>query len=201
MSRLLDLCVGSVLLVLTAPLQAAIALAVRVDLGAPVLFAQTRPGRGGVPFRLHKFRTLPDGNVAHATRLGRCLRNLRLDELPQLFDVLRGRMALVGPRPEVFDNLAAIDAPTRARLWRVRPGITGPTQLAFVAEDEVLAGLAAPSAAYRSVLVPAKVQADLAWLERRTWWRDLWVLLRTPLVLCSPAARRRSRQRVLQLLS
>ncbi|MCA8965597.1 MAG: sugar transferase [Planctomycetes bacterium] len=200
MSRLQDLCVGGALLVLTAPLQAAIALAVRIDLGAPVLFTQTRLGRGGRPFTLHKFRTLPGGEVVAATRLGRWLRRLHLDELPQLCDVLRGDMALVGPRPEVPDNLEAIDAATRARLWQVRPGITGPTQLAFVAEDDVLAGLDESLAVYRRVLVPAKVQRDLQWLTRRTWWGDLGVLLRTPFVLLSPAARRRSRQLVASLL-
>ncbi len=200
MSRLFDLCVGSVLLVLTAPLQAAIALAVRFDLGAPVLFTQTRLGRGGVPFSLHKFRTLREGEVAPATPFGRWLRQLHLDELPQLCDVLRGRMALVGPRPEVPANLEAIDGASRARLWRVRPGITGPTQLRFVAEDEVLAELAEPLDVYRRVLVPTKVQHDLVWLEQRTWWRDLLVLLRTPLVLLSPFARRRSKSMVRALL-
>jgi lipopolysaccharide/colanic/teichoic acid biosynthesis glycosyltransferase len=208
-ARAVELAITAALLLLIAPLL--LLLAVLVALhggGGRVLFAQTRLGRGGVPFRLLKFRTLAgDGGpcVAPADdprsgRLGRWLRRWHLDELPQLWNVLRGDMALVGPRPEVPANLTAVSPSELARLWTVRPGLTGPTQLAFVAEDEVLAAVADPVAAYRTVCVPAKVQNDLQWLARRSWAGDLLVLLRTPLVLLSPRAHRGSRQRVRALL-
>lgn len=198
----------TLLLLLAAPAMVLIAIALRLA-GGHVLFAQVRVGRGGVAFLLLKFRTLDgDGGATVATsadprshRLGRWLRRWHVDELPQLWNVLRGDMALVGPRPEVPANLTAVDPGELALLRTVRPGLTGPTQLAFLAEDEVLAEVPDPVATYRSVLVPAKVRSDLQWLARRSWAGDLLVLLRTPLVLLSPTAHRRSRQRVRALLA
>lgn len=207
LARGIDVALAAALLLPAAPVLLLAALLLRAG-GGPVLFAQRRLGRGGVPFTLHKLRTLsttagepvaPAGDP-RVTRLGRGLRRWRLDELPQLVDVLRGRMALVGPRPEVPANLTAVPAADLARVLAVRPGITGPTQLRFLAEDEVLAEVAEPARVYREVLMPAKVREDLAWLGRRTLRGDLAVLLRTPFVLASRRARARSRARVRALL-
>lgn len=210
-NRPLDVLVAVVGLLLTAPLLLVLALVVRLDSAGPVLLAQERMGRGRRRFAMHKLRTLATGsehahlrasaNDPRITRVGRWLRRGRLDELPQLFDVLCGHMALVGPRPELPEALTEVPAADLDALLSVRPGWTGPTQLAFFAEDEVLAQVADPTAAYREVLVPAKVRHDLAWLERRTLVHDLWVLLRTPFVLLSRSAWARSRRRVVQLLS
>jgi len=206
--RLVDVVLSLLLLIVAAPLLVVLALAIRWFDGAPVLFAQQRLGRGGVPFRLHKLRTLvraagptvsPEADP-RTTRLGGWLRRLHVDELPQLFDVLRGRMALVGPRPEVPANLAAVPAADLERLWAVRPGITGPTQLAFLAEDELLAAMPDPVATYREVLVPAKVAMDLDWSRRRTLVTDLWLLFATPWRVCSGRSRQRSRDRLRALL-
>lgn len=210
-NRPMDVLLAAFGLLLLGPLLVMLALVVRLDSAGPVLLAQERMGRGRRRFRMHKFRTLTSGsehahrrapaNDPRITRVGRWLRRSRLDELPQLFDVLCGHMALVGPRPELPEALGAVPQADLDALLSVRPGWTGPTQLAFFAEDEVLDQVADPTAAYRQVLVPAKVRHDLAWLERRTLAHDLWVLLRTPFVLLSRSAWARSRQRVAQLLS
>jgi lipopolysaccharide/colanic/teichoic acid biosynthesis glycosyltransferase len=205
--RAAELALTLALLLLAAPLMLLLAVWLGAG-GGGVWFGQQRLGRGGTPFRLWKFRTLagdgPDvvpGNDPRHRRLGRWLRRTRLDELPQLWNVLCGDMALVGPRPEVPGNLAAVPADELARVLAVRPGLTGPTQLAFVAEDEVLAMVLDPVVAYRQVLVPAKVRRDLLWLAGRCWAGDLLVLLRTPLALLSPAGYRRSRATVQALLA
>ena len=129
--------VAACLLVLTAPVAAAVAVAVRLRLGSPVLFRQVRAGRDGRPFTIHKFRTMldetgPDGRERteeeRLTRLGAFLRAASLDELPQLVDVLRGDMALVGPRPLYVDYVPLYTA-EQARRLDVRPGITGLAQV------------------------------------------------------------------------
>jgi lipopolysaccharide/colanic/teichoic acid biosynthesis glycosyltransferase len=196
--RALDIVVAGVALLLLAPLLLAIALAIALAGGGPVFFSQVRLGRDCEPFRMHKFRTLALGSDevdtiavegdARVTRIGRWLRHFRLDELPQLYDVLRGRMSLVGPRPETPANLAAVEPEQLARCLSVRPGLTGATQLAFIAEDELLAHVPDPTATYRGVLVPAKVRHGIAWLETRTRAGDFALLLRTPIVLASGRA-------------
>ena len=136
MKRLFDVLVAGVGLSLLAPLLAA-ALAVRLWLGAPVLFRQVRPGRNGRPFVLYKFRTMRDAVDQHGdplpdadrlTRLGWFLRSTSLDELPELWNVLRGDMSLVGPRPLLMEYLP-LYTPEQARRHRVRPGITGWAQV------------------------------------------------------------------------
>lgn len=126
--RLLDLCAALLLLVLLAPVLAGLALAVRLRLGAPVLFLQRRAGRYGQPFTMVKFRSMAPGNAPDAERLsgfGRALRASGLDELPQLLNVLRGEMSLVGPRPLPLSYLVHYSAWQALRL-RVRPGLAGP---------------------------------------------------------------------------
>jgi sugar transferase EpsL len=135
--RAVDVVAAAVLLVVTAPVAAAVAVAVRLRLGSPVLFRQLRAGRHGEPFTIHKFRTMldevaPDGGIRteeeRLTPLGSFLRRASLDELPQLVDVLRGAMALVGPRPLYVDYLP-LYTPAQARRLEVRPGITGLAQV------------------------------------------------------------------------
>lgn len=208
LARAIDVVVAAAALLLS-PLMLLLAIAIRLDGRGPAVFGQVRLGRNGAPFRMHKFRTLATAggdtvapaNDPRGTRIGRWLRHRRLDELPQLLDVLAGRMALVGPRPEVPANLEHVARPDLERVLSVRPGLTGPTQLAFLAEDDVLAAQADPVSAYRRVLVPAKVRHDLAWLPARTIGSDLRVLLATSFVLGSARALARSRQRVAELLA
>ena len=130
--RTCDVLGAALLLVALAPVMVAVALAVRVALGRPVMFRQVRAGRGGAPFAVLKFRTLRDGpgdDAARMTRAGRVLRALALDELPQLVNVLRGEMSLVGPRPLPMDYVP-LYAPRQALRLRVRPGLAGLAQAA-----------------------------------------------------------------------
>lgn len=210
MPRAVDLCLAGVALILLAPLMLAIAAAIAASSGRPVFFSQVRLGRSREPFHIHKFRTLypdgdSDGEIApegdpRVTPIGVWLRHFRLDELPQLYDVLRGSMALVGPRPETPANLSAVDDDQLDRWLSVRPGVTGPTQLAFIAEDELLRQFANPTQAYRRVLVPAKVAHGIEWLATRSLASDLAVLPQTLIVLASRRARLRSRRHIEALL-
>lgn len=126
--RALDLIGAALLAVALAPVMAVVALAVRLRLGAPVLFRQVRAGHGGAPFDLLKFRSMREGPGEDAARLdgfGRALRRSGLDELPQLLNVLRGEMSLVGPRPLPM-QYGPLYSPRQALRLRVRPGIAGP---------------------------------------------------------------------------
>jgi sugar transferase EpsL len=137
LKRLIDFLGALMALVVLAPLFAVVALLVRVKLGAPVLFRQRRPGRGGMIFELVKFRTMTDGRDADGgllpdaerlTGFGRWLRATSLDELPELWNVLRGDMSLVGPRPLLVQYLDRY-TPVQARRHEVRPGLTGWAQV------------------------------------------------------------------------
>ena len=135
--RVIDVAGASTALVLLSPLLAVVALLVRVRMGAPVLFRQERPGRGGRPFVMTKFRTMsdrrdPNGELlpdaARLTALGRWLRRTSIDELPELLNVVHGDMSLVGPRPLLMEYLP-LYTPAQARRHEVRPGITGWAQV------------------------------------------------------------------------
>jgi lipopolysaccharide/colanic/teichoic acid biosynthesis glycosyltransferase len=188
--RLFDLLGASLALLLLSPLMLAIAAAIKLDSRGPVFFRQQRVGRHGLPFRIHKFRTmvadapqrgpaLTVGNDARITRVGRWLRRTRLDELPQLIDVLAGRMSLVGPRPEVPQYVARYPAALRERALSVRPGITDPSSLLFLDESELLARAADPEREYIDVILPRKLQCAADYAAHSSLWSDVGVLWRT----------------------
>ena len=185
--RLLDVTVAGVLLVVLSPLLAVLALLVRATSPGPGIFRQTRIGRHGLPFVLLKLRTMradaagpaiTAGADARITPLGARLRRAKLDELPQLWNVLRGDMSLVGPRPELPEYVARYTPAERAVL-RTRPGLTDPASLAWADEAAMLATFADPHRAYAQVVLPRKLALSLAYLERRTVWSDLAVMTRT----------------------
>ena len=187
--RALDVAVSGALLLVTAPLLGVLALAVRATSPGPALFRQERVGRDGRSFRLLKLRTMVADAPARGgaltapgdprvTRIGAVLRRWKLDELPQLLNVLRGDMSLVGPRPEVPRYVAGYSPRQRAVL-RVRPGITDPASLAYVDEAAVLARFDDCERAYVEVVLPAKLALSLDYLDRRTLRSDLGILIRT----------------------
>ncbi|HEX2088130.1 MAG TPA: sugar transferase [Solirubrobacteraceae bacterium] len=174
----------------------AIAIAVFLDSPGPVFYRAPRIGRGGRPFSMLKFRTMRHGaggpplsaaGDERYTPLGHWLARHRLDELPQVWNVLRGEMRLVGPRPELAEFVA--DYPDEyERILRVLPGLTGPAQLEFAREGELLAAAADRVELYRRSVLPAKVEIDLAYAARPSVRRDLALLLRTAVL---PVARLR----------
>ena len=195
--RLFDLLVASVLLVLLAPAGLVVALCIKRDSPGPVFFRQERVGRHGRLFRIHKFRTMVAAPAAggplltvgadpRITPLGHWLRRHRIDELPQLIDVIQGHMSLVGPRPEVPRYVALYPAALRERVLSVRPGITDPVSLAHADESERLARAEDPEREYVQVILPAKLQGAAAYAERATLWTDIGVLLRSLSVLLAP---------------
>ena len=186
--RAFDLLGACIALLLLAPLMLGLALWIRLDSAGPALYRQQRVGRHGVPFSIHKFRTMQTGaqglpltvgDDVRITRAGRFLRRTRLDELPQLIDVLQGTMSLVGPRPEVPRYVALYPAALRERALAVRPGLTDPASLAFIDEAALLAAAADPEREYVDVILPAKVQRAAEYAERATLASDLAVLART----------------------
>ena len=192
LKRVFDIVIAAIALLLLAPLLLAIALLVKLDSPGPVFFRQERVGRFGRLFRMHKFRTmhadgdglpLTVGEDPRITRRGAWLRRTRIDELPQLIDVLRGTMSLVGPRPEVPRYVAHYPPGLRERALAVRPGLTDPASLEFIDEAELLARAADPEREYIEVILPAKVQRAAEYAERATLASDLVVIVRTLRVL------------------
>jgi lipopolysaccharide/colanic/teichoic acid biosynthesis glycosyltransferase len=195
--RLFDLLGASLALLLLSPLMLAIAAAIRLDSRGPVFFRQQRVGRHGVLFRIHKFRSmvadaplrgpaLTVGADARITRVGHWLRRTRLDELPQLIDVLTGHMSLVGPRPEVPQYVAHYPADLRERALSVRPGITDPSSLLYLDESELLARAADPEREYIDVILPRKLQCAADYAAQANLRSDVGVLWRTLRLLIAP---------------
>lgn len=185
--RLFDILAAAAGLLLLSPLLLLAALWVKLDSPGPVLFRQTRVGRYGVPFSIHKFRTMrvapgaaiTVGEDPRITRSGRVLRQTKLDELPQLWDVLRGAMSLVGPRPELPRYVALYPTELREQVLAVRPGITDPASLAFSHEAELLAAASDPEREYREVVLPAKLRLSADYAARATLATDLQLILAT----------------------
>jgi lipopolysaccharide/colanic/teichoic acid biosynthesis glycosyltransferase len=185
--RVLDLVLGTVGLVIAMPILLGIALAMRLqaDRGS-FLYGARRVGEGGRPITVLKIRTMTDG-VAGAgitaegderiTRLGRFLRRHRIDELPQLINVVRGEMSLVGPRPE-DPRFVDWGDPVHRRVSSARPGITGLAQLDFHDEARRL-GRDDVETRYREEILPAKLKLDLEYLDHRSVWLDIRILART----------------------
>lgn len=188
MKRLLDLTLSAAGLALMLPLFVVISVWVRLDSPGPALYRQRRVGRNGAEFDIHKFRTMRHlsdgasvtvGGDPRITRCGRLLRRTKLDELPQLWDVLRGRMSLVGPRPEVPHYVAMWPEADRELVLSVRPGITDPAALELRDESSLLAEQDDPERYYRDVLTPYKLRLYGAYIRRATPRTDLAVVAAT----------------------
>lgn len=185
--RLFDIVGSSIGLVLTVPILAGAAIAIRVDSGSPVIFRQERVGRGGRVFRIHKFRTMRTGPGPlisatvdpRITRVGSVLRRYKIDELPQLFDVLVGDMSLVGPRPEVPKYVALWPSDAREIILSARPGITDPASIAMRNESVELAAVDEPEDHYVNSLLPRKVAMYVEYVQNQSFSRDLKILVNT----------------------
>jgi lipopolysaccharide/colanic/teichoic acid biosynthesis glycosyltransferase len=193
--RELDCVVAMLGLVLLAPLLMVAALLVKVSSPGPVLYLQDRIGRNGRRFKIVKFRSM----FEHAdnrglaitssidpriTRIGRVLRRIKIDELPQLWNVLIGEMSLVGPRPEV-PRYVETYSPEQRKVLTVRPGITDPASIVYRKEEELLAAQTDPDRYYRDVILPDKLNRNLEYLDRISLSYDVSLLLLTTCSLFS----------------
>lgn len=191
-ARLFDVLVAAAVLVFFAPLMICVAAAIFVESGRPIFFSQVRLGRRGRHFRMHKFRKFHEGESHEGgcsavrsltmeddprlTRVGGFLRWTKLDELPQLWNVLKGDMSIVGPRPESLDFQDCFEGPYGLVLEH-KPGIFGPSQALFRNECSLYRGRADPEQFYRDVLFPLKAYIDMAYFARRTLLRDIaWAI-------------------------
>lgn len=191
MKRLGDILVSAVGLVLLSPLLLLLAASIVLDSGMPVFFSQARVGRGFRRFRLWKFRTMrselsgPSITIAgdpRITRLGRLLRSAKLDELPQFWNVLRGDMSLVGPRPEVPEYVERFRS-RYERVLAIRPGITDLASVRFRNEEELLAASSEPLREYVERVLPIKLDLAEEYLRGSSFFMDLWILAQTVFVM------------------
>ena len=194
LKRLFDLVVAVLALVILSPLCVAIAVAVVLDSRGPIFYKARRIGQGGQPFHMFKFRTMVAGadrsgpgltynGDPRVTCVGRLLRRVRLDELPQLLNVVHGSMSIVGPRPEAPEYVQ-LDAPIWRQVLSVRPGICGLAQLAFaVDEAALLSNSATVDQDYLTQILPSKLQLDLRYIQVRSLLFDLKLLFQTALLL------------------
>lgn len=183
MPRIVEILLSGAMILVLAPVIVVVAIVVKLDSPGPVIFAQTRVGRGGMPFTIYKFRSMTDargvgpsvtvGGDARVTGVGRVLRRTKLDEVPQLFNVLEGTMSFVGPRPEVPDLIVDYPEACRATMLSVRPGITDPASILYRDEESTLAAQDDPIAYYKKVVIPQKCAIYREYIVQKTFRSDM----------------------------
>jgi lipopolysaccharide/colanic/teichoic acid biosynthesis glycosyltransferase len=187
--RAVDVVGAFAALIVSIPVLLACAIAVRLDSKGPIFFRQRRVGQYGRPFRIFKFRTMVDGadkqgssltasGDARITKVGKFLRRTKLDEVPQLLNVFRGEMSIVGPRPEVPEYTEKYSSKERVVL-EVRPGITGPASLAYIDEERLLASAVDRETFYVNTIMRRKLQFDLAYCRKVCLLGDARIIFRT----------------------
>ena len=194
LKRLFDVLAAGCGLLLLLPVLLLIMLWIKLDSPGPVFFRQERVGRFGRPFRIHKFRTmyvdaearglqLTVGADPRVTRSGQFLRHYKLDELPQLLDVLLGQMSLVGPRPEVPRYVAHYPAEVRDKVLSVRPGLTDLASIEYRHENRLLGASTDPEHTYLHEVMPNKLRINLQYVDNHGLFSDIGILWRTLRVL------------------
>jgi lipopolysaccharide/colanic/teichoic acid biosynthesis glycosyltransferase len=188
--RLFDMITAALGLLMLSPVLLAVAAWIKLDSRGPVFFRQERVGRFGEPFRIHKFRTMVDrphdrgaqitvGADPRITRAGSWLRKRKLDELPQLIDVLLGRMSIVGPRPEVPEYVARYPIALRDKVLSVRPGITDFASIHYRRESDLLARAGDPEREYLEVVMPEKLRWAAQYVDHASMATDLRLIAST----------------------
>ena len=195
LKRLFDMAASGIGLLLLAPLLLVLAVWIKCDSAGPVFFLQERVGRGGKLFRIIKFRSMRQNNAglqitvgedARITRSGRFIRAYKLDELPQLINVLLGDMSLVGPRPEVPRYVALYPADVREEVLSVRPGMTDLASVQYRSESDLLAASSDPELTYTTVILPAKLALYQQYVRQRSLWLDVRIIGMTLGILFKP---------------
>lgn len=189
MKRLLDILSSLLVLILLCPLWLVLALLIVCDSRGGVFYRQIRVGKDNKDFYLYKFRTMrPDADKkslltvgerdSRVTRVGYFLRKYKLDEFPQLINVLKGDMSIVGPRPEVR-KYVDMYTPEQMRVLSVRPGLTDLASIQYVHENELLAASDNPEQTYIDVVMPAKLQLNLQYIDNQSFWGDIKLIFKT----------------------
>ena len=185
--RLFDVVVAFVALVLLAPLFVIVAILINLDSPGPIFYRGDRIGKDGVPFKIYKFRTmvanadrmgpaLTHSGDSRITRVGQILRKWKIDELPQILNILRGEMSVVGPRPE-SPGYVKHYTPEQRRVLRVKPGMAGLTQVRFRHEETLLSGSTNLEEDYIEKIMPKKLSLDLEYIENQSLLLDVKLLI------------------------
>lgn len=199
--RWIDVCLTAPALIVMSPLFILCGLLIKLISPGPVFFRQNRVGLGGRRFSIFKFRTMIENaecqgllitakDDRRVTRLGSLMRRLKIDELPQLWNVLKGEMSLVGPRPEVPEFVQTY-TPDQRTVLSVRPGITDLASIKYLDEEKVLAAAPDPAEFYRQRVLPQKLQLNLEYIKRVSFSYDLSLILKTIGLVFFPAFLRR----------
>ena len=194
LKRAFDVLSAACGLIVLSPLLIGVSIAVAIGSPGPVLFRQTRIGLHGAPFRIFKFRTMSGaeptsgpiltiGANPRVTPFGHFLRESKIDELPQLFNVLLGDMSLVGPRPEVPKYVEHWTPAQREIILSVRPGLTGPASIKYRDQTTLLAQYPDPEGAYVTIIMPEKLEICAAYIRHATFATDLHLIFQTLLAL------------------
>ena len=186
---LLDRTLSALGLLVAAPVMLVVAVLIRITMpNGPVLFRQERVGLKGRLFTIYKFRTMTVGHggpmisvagESRITPLGAKLRRYKLDELPQLWNVLKGDMSFVGPRPDVPSEIDKLTDEQKALLLSIRPGITGPASLKYAHEERILQAQEKPLQYYDEAVFPDKVRINLDYVAHRSFWKDIAFMVKT----------------------
>ena len=189
MKRIIDILLSFIVLVLGMPFYLIIGMLIALDTKGRVLYKQSRVGRNNVDFELYKFRTMcvdaDQGSLitvgthdARITRVGAFLRRFKIDEVPQFFNILKGEMSIVGPRPEVR-KYVDMYTPEQMRVLSVRPGLTDYASIRYVNENEILAASDNPEETYIHEIMPDKLALNLQYIEEQSIWVDVKIMFMT----------------------
>jgi lipopolysaccharide/colanic/teichoic acid biosynthesis glycosyltransferase len=201
LKRSFDIFLSLVGLILLCPFFLAVAILIKLDSKGPVLYRQVRIGKNGRPFQILKFRTMMEAkhwagpplspkNDPRVTAFGAILRRFKLNELPQLVNVLKGEMSFVGPRPEI-PEIVSLYSNEQKRILSIKPGVVGPTQIHMRNEEEVYAEDADPKDYYLNHILPEKLKIDLEYIDSRSFLKDLGYLVLGAVVTITGAITRR----------
>jgi len=188
--RLFDIIFSFFGLILVSPLLLFLAVLIKLDSKGPVFYRGKRVGKDGKEFRIFKFRSMvPDAEKLggpstsaddfRLTKFGKFLRKHKLDELPQLINVLKGEMSFVGPRPEVPSEVQTYDEETKKIILSIKPGMSDLASLADLREEEILRGSKDPHQTYRELIKPQKLKLAVEYVKSRSFWLDLKIILKT----------------------
>lgn len=187
--RIFDFVVSLIGIIIISPILLIVAISIKLDSEGSVLFFQKRIGKDGKPFNIYKFRTMVTnaeklgaqitvGKDNRITRVGAFLRKYKIDELPQLFNVLKGDMSLVGPRPEVPKYVALYTEEER-KVLEVRPGITDLASIRYRDENDILAEVENPEEYYINVIMRDKLKLNLEYIEKSNIFYDIYLIIKT----------------------